>query len=68
MLTTLTCAYGEPWMGPHPLCDAAADDACRRFEEAVQQGIWTPQGYTRAEWKRAGNVSALDLCASEPPA
>lgn len=24
----LTCAYGEPWLGPHPLCQAELARAC----------------------------------------
>jgi hypothetical protein len=25
----LTCAFGEPWLGPHPLCREAVAYACK---------------------------------------
>ena len=30
--------FGEPWMGPHPLCEAETTRACQRFDEAVTCG------------------------------
>lgn len=45
----LTCANGEPWEGPHPLCEAESDRACERFTEAVKAGTWDEAGYTPNE-------------------
>lgn len=47
----LTCANGEPWLGPHPLCDAEADLACTQFWLAVSAGTYNGRGYTPAEWR-----------------
>jgi hypothetical protein len=50
---TLTCAFGEPWMGDHPLCRAEADRMERAFWEAVASGKYDEHGYTNAERRRA---------------
>lgn len=50
--SSLTCAFGEPWMGPHPLCEAEVDRACTRFAEAVARGDYDAEGYTPQERKR----------------
>lgn len=54
---SLVCAFGEPWMGPHPLCEAHTLAACQQFDEAVKAGIYDAQGYTpnerRAQAKKA---------------
>ncbi len=47
----LTCAFSEPWMGPHPLCEAETDRACQQFAEAVARGEFDAQGYTPNERK-----------------
>ena len=47
----LVCAFGEPWMGPHPLCEAETDRKCARFEAAVLAGTYDAQGYTPNERK-----------------
>ena len=41
--------FGEPWMGPHPLCEAETTRACQRFDEAVKRGEFDTDGYTPAE-------------------
>lgn len=45
----LACAFGEPWLGPHPLCDAETDRACRAFDADVAAGKYDEQGYTPLE-------------------
>ena len=45
----LTCAFGEPWMGLHPLCEARSNDICRQFAEAVRSGQFDAAGYTPNE-------------------
>ena len=45
----LVCANGEPWMGPHPLCEAEAERTCQRFDDAVARGEFDAQGYTPNE-------------------
>jgi len=47
----LTCANGEPWLGPHPLCEAETDRACTQFWLDVSAGRYNARGYTKAEWK-----------------
>lgn len=53
-----TCHFGEPWMGPHPLCAAAVDRDCARFDEKVAAGIFDAEGYTPKE-RRAGRRRQL---------
>lgn len=52
----LVCAFGEPWIGPHPKCAAYADELDRQFDAAVAAGKYDQDGYTpadrRAEQKR----------------
>lgn len=45
----LACAFGEPLMGPHPLCDAETERACRDFGAAVAAGTYDAEGYTPLE-------------------
>lgn len=45
----LTCAYGEPWLGEHPLCDQEVVRACARFDAAVDAGIYDVEGYRPSE-------------------
>lgn len=46
----LTCAFGEPWEGAHPLCEQEVERACQRFNEAVARGECNERGYTPREW------------------
>jgi len=46
---SLTCAFGEPWMGPHPLCEAEVERLCAAFDAAVGAGAYDREGYTPAE-------------------
>ena len=45
----LVCAYGEPWLGPHPRCNARGMELAREFAAAVSRGEFDAQGYTPAE-------------------
>ena len=45
----LTCAYGEPWVGPHPLCDAAALRLIRQCAREIKAGKYDEEGYTKKE-------------------
>ena len=45
----LTCAYGEPWVGPHPLCDAAALRLIRQCARDIRAGKYDAEGYSRKE-------------------
>lgn len=47
----LCCANGEPWIGPHPLCEAEVDRACAAFDVGVLAGRWDAHGYTPQERK-----------------
>ncbi len=53
----LTCAFSEPWMGLHPLCDAHGAEMVKQFEAAVLAGTYDADGYTpnerKAQQKRA---------------
>ena len=49
---SLTCAFGEPWIGPHPKCAAETELACRAFDVAVEAGTYDRAGYTPAERKK----------------
>lgn len=57
-LIVLTCAFGEPWMGPHPLCEAHARDMEAEFWKDVAAGKYDPQGYTPNERKAQRKQSA----------
>ena len=48
-LETLTCAYGEPWMGKHPLCEAAALRLMKQCARDIKAGKYDAEGYTRNE-------------------
>lgn len=43
------CAFGEPVGGPHPLCEAETERACRQFAADVAAGVYDEQGYTPLE-------------------
>lgn len=45
----LACAFGEPWLGPHPLCEAETERACQQFDVAVAAGTYDEQGFTPLE-------------------
>jgi hypothetical protein len=47
----LTCAFGEPWIGPHPLCQAQLTRDCAAFAAAVTRGEYDARGYTPNERK-----------------
>lgn len=46
----LVCAFGEAWMGPHPLCEAELARGCAVFAAAVARDDYNPRGFTPAEW------------------
>ena len=54
--TEVTCIYGEPIAGPHPLCAARVERDCAAFHEKVALGVYDAEGYTpkerRAQAKR----------------
>ena len=41
----LRCAYGEPWDGPHPVCEAQVERACAAFDAGMLSGAWDAEGY-----------------------
>jgi hypothetical protein len=41
----LVCAFGEPWMGAHPLCEAEADRMCALFDASVAAGEYDARGH-----------------------
>lgn len=47
----LTCSNGEPWMGPHPICEAETARHCAEFDAAVARGEYDAEGYTPNERK-----------------
>jgi len=50
----LTCAFGEPWIGAHPLCDAHGRELAGQFHAlVVVAGHFDTEGYTAAERKKA---------------
>jgi hypothetical protein len=49
--SSLTCAFSEPWMGEHPLCEAEVERACAAFDAAVARGEYDAHGYTPNERK-----------------
>lgn len=49
--TPLTCIYGEPIAGPHPLCEARVARDILLFYEAVARGEYDAEGYTPKERK-----------------
>jgi len=48
----LVCAYGESWLGMHPLCDAHGEALAKEFAALVASGHYDAEGYTRAERKK----------------
>lgn len=61
----LICAFGEPWMGPHPLCEAETERACQQFAEAVRAGKYDVEGYTPAERKAKNRRDAKRLVTEQ---
>ena len=57
--STLTCAFNEPWLGPHPLCEAETARGCRAFDEGVARGEFDSQGFTKAERRAQQKRRAL---------
>lgn len=55
----LVCAFGEPWLGAHPLCEQEGDRLCRLFEAAVGRGEFDAHGYTPNERKAQARRLAL---------
>jgi hypothetical protein len=45
----LVCAFGEPFFGAHPLCEAEACRLRALFQENVKAGVYDAQGYTPAD-------------------
>ena len=43
--TALACAYREPWIGPHPLCEVMVAQMCADFDSAVARGDLDAHGY-----------------------
>ena len=42
----LVCAFGEPWLGPHPRCEQEGTRLCALFDAAVARGACDTDGYT----------------------
>ena len=51
----LTCAFGTPWSWPHvcAACDAYSRELRRQFVQAVMDGRYDREGYTKAERRKA---------------
>jgi len=47
--TPVTCVYGEPIEGPHPLCAARVARDILEFYEAVARGEYDAEGFTPRE-------------------
>lgn len=47
--TAVTCVYGEPIAGPHPLCEARVARDVLEFYEAVMRGEYDAEGFTPKE-------------------
>jgi hypothetical protein len=47
----LTCSFGEPWTGAHPLCEQESERLCAAFAEAVARGEFDAAGYSPADRK-----------------
>ena len=45
----LACAFGEPWGGLHPLCEAETARGCAQFDADVAAGKYDADGYTPKE-------------------
>lgn len=45
----LACAFGEPCLGPHPLCEAETARSCAEFDRLVAAGVYDAEGYTPLE-------------------
>jgi hypothetical protein len=54
----LTCAFGEPWTGPHPLCAARVEQDRAAFQAAVARGEFDAEGYTPKERKAQAQRTA----------
>jgi hypothetical protein len=46
---TPVCVFGEPTIGPHPLCEAEAERLCAAFDADVITGTYDAEGYTPRE-------------------
>ena len=62
-MTPLTCAFGTVWTWPHVCsqCDAYGQLLLRQFVQAVMNGKFDTEGYTKAErqaQQRRGKVLA----------
>ena len=45
----LACAFGEPFAGPHHLCEAESERLCAIFAADVAAGKYDADGYSRLE-------------------
>ena len=54
-MTPLTCAFGTVWRIPHvcAACDAYSRELRRQFVQAVLDGRFDREGYTKAERRKA---------------
>lgn len=56
----VTCAFGEPIAGPHPLCDAYFHRISAQYHADVAAGKYDAEGYTpkerRAQQKKSKRV------------
>lgn len=56
----VTCAFGEPILGEHPLCDAYFHRITEQYIADVAAGKYDAEGYTpkerRAQQKKAKRV------------
>jgi len=50
----MTCAFGTPWSWPHvcEACDAHGRLLLRQFVQAVMDGTFDKDGYTKAERRK----------------
>jgi hypothetical protein len=37
----IACAYGEPWLGPHPICRQKTAEACGVSIHRVPEADWS---------------------------
>ncbi len=53
----MACANGEPWLGPHPICQQQVEAAYAQFTDDVLTGIFDADGFTPLE--RAAQLRRL---------
>ena len=53
-----TCAFGEPWLGEHPLCATETERLCAEFDAAVARGELDEDG-CRTEHERQAHRARL---------